>query len=82
MASSFRFIPLAFRARTSCGLCRSRRGARVGACGFQARRAKSGPIKQIPESDRLYFLEEWYPKYGNLVPRDVATRAIHKVVYE
>ena len=29
-----------------------------------------------------YFLEEWYPKYGNLVPRDIATRAIHKVVYE
>ena len=40
------------------------------------------PIKQIPESDRWYFLEEWYPKYGNLVPRDVATRAIHRVVYE
>jgi succinate dehydrogenase / fumarate reductase flavoprotein subunit len=40
------------------------------------------PIKQIPESDRWYFLEEWYPKYGNLVPRDIATRAIHKVVYE
>ncbi len=38
--------------------------------------------KQIPESERFYFLEEWYPKYGNLVPRDVATRAIHKVVYE
>ncbi len=36
----------------------------------------------IPESDRWYFLEEWYPKYGNLVPRDVATRAIFKVVYE
>ena len=40
------------------------------------------PFKQIPESDRFYFLEEWYPKYGNLVPRDIATRAIHKVVYE
>ncbi|HXR39501.1 MAG TPA: succinate dehydrogenase flavoprotein subunit [Terracidiphilus sp.] len=40
------------------------------------------PVKQIPDADRWYFLEEWYPKYGNLVPRDVATRAIHKVVYE
>jgi succinate dehydrogenase / fumarate reductase, flavoprotein subunit len=40
------------------------------------------PVKQIPDSERFYFLEEWYPKYGNLVPRDVATRAIHKVVYE
>jgi succinate dehydrogenase / fumarate reductase flavoprotein subunit len=38
--------------------------------------------RSIPESERWYFLEDWYPKYGNLVPRDVATRAIHKVVYE
>src|SRR6202012_385094 len=38
--------------------------------------------KSIPEGVRWYFLEEWYPKYGNLVPRDVATRAIFKVVYE
>jgi succinate dehydrogenase / fumarate reductase flavoprotein subunit len=36
----------------------------------------------IPEGERFYFLEEWYPKYGNLVPRDVATRAIHKIVFE
>ncbi|MGO9777535.1 MAG: succinate dehydrogenase flavoprotein subunit [Terracidiphilus sp.] len=40
------------------------------------------PVKSIPEAERFYFLEEWYPKYGNLVPRDIATRAIHKVVYE
>jgi succinate dehydrogenase / fumarate reductase flavoprotein subunit len=40
------------------------------------------PVKQIPEAERFYFLEEWYPKYGNLVPRDIATRAIHKVVFE
>ena len=38
--------------------------------------------RRIPDAERFYFLEEWYPKYGNLVPRDVATRAIHKVVYE
>ncbi len=38
--------------------------------------------KTIPQSERWYFLEEWYPKYGNLVPRDIATRAIFKVVYE
>jgi len=40
------------------------------------------PPNSIPPSERFYFLEEWYPKYGNLVPRDVATRAIHKVVFE
>ncbi len=29
---------------------------------------------QIPESERFYFLEEKYPSFGNLVPRDVASR--------
>ncbi len=38
--------------------------------------------KSIPEGERWYFLEERYPKYGNLVPRDIATREIFKVVYE
>jgi succinate dehydrogenase / fumarate reductase flavoprotein subunit len=36
----------------------------------------------IPDAERFYFLEEWYPKYGNLVPRDIATRAIHRIVYQ
>src|SRR6267143_968014 len=40
------------------------------------------PPRTIPAGERFYFLEEWYPKYGNLVPRDIATRAIHKVVFE
>jgi len=35
--------------------------------------------KTIPESERWYFLEEKYPKYQNLVPRDVASREIHRV---
>ncbi|MFG0284963.1 MAG: succinate dehydrogenase flavoprotein subunit [Phycisphaerales bacterium JB039] len=34
---------------------------------------------QIPEQERWYFLEERYPKYGNLVPRDIATREIFDV---
>lgn len=33
----------------------------------------------IPESERYYFLEERYPTYGNLVPRDIATREIFDV---
>lgn len=33
----------------------------------------------IPESERYYFLEERYPEYGNLVPRDIATREIFDV---
>lgn len=31
------------------------------------------------EKERWYFLEDMYPAYGNLVPRDVASRAIYKV---
>lgn len=38
--------------------------------------------KSIPEGERYYFLEERYPKYGNLVPRDIATREIFKVCTE
>src|SRR5438034_9992301 len=34
----------------------------------------------IPEDDRWYFLEEKYPKYKNLVPRDVASREIFVAV--
>ncbi len=30
---------------------------------------------QIPESDRDYYLERKYPSYGNLAPRDIASRA-------
>jgi succinate dehydrogenase flavoprotein subunit len=37
------------------------------------------PPSSIPEKERLYFLEEQYPAYGNLVPRDIATRAIFQV---
>jgi succinate dehydrogenase / fumarate reductase flavoprotein subunit len=33
----------------------------------------------IPEPERYYFLEEKYPKYGNIVPRDIATREIFEV---
>jgi len=32
------------------------------------------PPNQIPEEDRHYYLEEKYPSFGNLVPRDVASR--------
>src|SRR6266851_1380751 len=38
------------------------------------------PGREIPENERWYFLEEKYPHYGNLVPRDVASREIFSVV--
>ncbi len=33
------------------------------------------PPNQIPESQRDYYLEEKYPSFGNLAPRDVASRS-------
>ncbi|MBS2039205.1 fumarate reductase/succinate dehydrogenase flavoprotein subunit [bacterium] len=35
---------------------------------------------EIPESERDYFLERLYPAYGNLVPRDIASRACRSIV--
>lgn len=46
---------------------------------------KSGderPAHQIPESERDYFLERMYPTYGNLAPRDIASRAAKRVCDE
>ncbi|MFI3268734.1 MAG: fumarate reductase/succinate dehydrogenase flavoprotein subunit, partial [Rikenellaceae bacterium] len=38
-------------------------------------RTKKIKASQIPEEDRDYYLERRYPAFGNLVPRDVASRA-------
>ncbi len=38
-------------------------------------REESREPAEIPEAERYYFLEERYPRFGNLVPRDVASRA-------
>ena len=37
---------------------------------------------EIAEDERYYFLEEKYPSFGNLVPRDVASRNAKTVVDE
>jgi len=38
--------------------------------------------RQIPEAERDYYLERIYPSFGNLVPRDVASRAAKNVCDE
>ena len=47
---------------------------------------KSGEDKrdprEIPEQDRDYYLERMYPSFGNLVPRDIASRAAKNVCDE
>ncbi len=48
----------------------------------EAVRGEGGRVWTLKDGQRWYFLEDWYPKYGNLVPRDIATRAIFKVCRE
>ncbi|QGG49297.1 succinate dehydrogenase flavoprotein subunit [Heliorestis convoluta] len=48
----------------------------------ESARGEGGRVWTYKDGKPWYFLEEWYPAYGNLVPRDVATRAIYKVCYE
>lgn len=47
--------------------------------------AKAGDDRapnEIPEQDRDYYLERQYPAFGNLVPRDVASRAAMRMIDE
>ena len=37
------------------------------------------PPRDIPERERDYFLERMYPGYGNLVPRDIASRTLFQI---
>ena len=48
----------------------------------ESARGDGGRIWTYKDGKPWYFLEEWYPAYGNLVPRDIAARAIYKVCVE
>ena len=48
----------------------------------ESARGEGGRVWVYRDGKPWYFLEEWYPAYGNLVPRDIATRAIFKVCVE
>ncbi len=45
----------------------------------EAVRNRTKKASEIPDEDRDYYLERRYPSFGNLVPRDVASRAAKKV---
>src|SRR5918911_614389 len=46
------------------------------------RRGDARPPGQIPEEERDYYLERKYPSFGNLSPRDIASRAAKEVCDE
>lgn len=48
----------------------------------ESARGEGGRIWTYRNGEPWYFLEEMYPAYGNLVPRDIASRAIYKVCME
>lgn len=48
----------------------------------EAIRGEGGRVWTVKNGKPWYFLEDMYPKYGNLVPRDIASRAIFKVCRE
>ncbi len=48
----------------------------------EACRGEGGRIWTYKDGKKWYFLEEKYPAYGNLVPRDIAAREIYKVCVE
>ncbi|MDZ7762281.1 MAG: fumarate reductase/succinate dehydrogenase flavoprotein subunit [Desulfovermiculus sp.] len=45
-------------------------------------KGETRPPQEIPESDRDYYLERKYPSFGNLAPRDIASRAAKEVCDE
>ncbi|HXE58739.1 MAG TPA: fumarate reductase/succinate dehydrogenase flavoprotein subunit [Gemmatimonadales bacterium] len=46
------------------------------------RKGDTRPPHEIPESERDYYLERKYPSYGNLAPRDIASRSAKEVCDE
>jgi succinate dehydrogenase / fumarate reductase, flavoprotein subunit len=48
----------------------------------ESARGEGGRVWTYKDGKPWYFLEEMYPAYGNLVPRDIATRAIYQVVFD
>ena len=46
-----------------------------GRCWVPKKHGENRPPDQIPEEDRDYYLERKYPAFGNLAPRDIASRA-------
>ena len=45
-----------------------------------AKKGDDRPASQIPESERDYYLERFYPSFGNLSPRDIASRRAKEMV--
>ncbi len=74
-SSSSHAIPGADKLRLMSESARGEGGTCMGA----TQASRHARPREIPENERYYFLEERYPNYGNLVPRDIATREIFDI---
>jgi succinate dehydrogenase / fumarate reductase flavoprotein subunit len=74
--------PTAIPGEDKCRLISESARGEGGRVWVPRKPADPRPPNGIPESERFYFLEERYPKYGNIVPRDIATREIFQVCTE
>ncbi|MES3033050.1 MAG: fumarate reductase/succinate dehydrogenase flavoprotein subunit [Gemmatimonadota bacterium] len=53
-----------------------------GRCWAPVKKGDTRNPRDIPEAERDYFLERKYPSFGNLAPRDIASRAAKEVCDE
>lgn len=47
----------------------------------EAARGEGGRLYANKNGEKWYFMEEWYPEFGALMPRDVVSRSIYKVCH-
>jgi succinate dehydrogenase / fumarate reductase, flavoprotein subunit len=53
-----------------------------GRCWVPAKKSDNRAPHEIPDAERDYYLERMYPAFGNLAPRDIASRAAKRVCDE
>ena len=68
--------PTAIPGEDKCRLISESARGEGGRVWVPKKKADTRAPNTIPEDERDYFLERKYPKYGNIVPRDIATREI------
>ena len=48
----------------------------------EAARGEGGRLYTLRNGEKWYFMEEWYPEQGALMPRDVVSRSIYRICHE
>ena len=81
-AEFFQFHPTAMIGRDKTRLMSEAARGEGGRVWVPRSPVDQRPPREIPERERFYFLEEFFPAYGNTVARDEAARAIWRVTHQ